>query len=308
MKKIFYFSDSSLKFVEIKNFKTRLLLFLVTSTIILTSVIVGGYFIFSSLTNSTVSVSSLKKENRELKNKLVEVANNYNQLRGGIDSLIMLNKELRLASNLEIVSPEEYLVGVGGSDNNYYVSGLAGVLSPDLSNALTVVDELTRKLEFEKEQYREISNQFEYNKDLYECIPAIKPVDGNYAYSSYGMRMHPILKQRRFHSGIDIIVDTGTPIYATGNGRVIFVGRRGGYGLEIVIDHGFGYRTVYAHLSKQLVKRGQKVLRGELIGKSGNTGLSSGPHLHYEVHHKGAKLNPVDFFFDDVNFFDLVKK
>jgi murein DD-endopeptidase MepM/ murein hydrolase activator NlpD len=169
------------------------------------------------------------------------------------------------------------------------------------------VDDLNRKLEFELSQFNEIADQVNYNKELFECIPAIIPVFGDYSYKSYGMRMHPILQQRRFHKGIDIIVDTGTPVYASGKGKVIFVGRRGGYGLEVVIDHGFGYRTIYAHLSKELVKKGQVVSRGEVIAKSGNSGLSSGPHLHYEVHHKGASMNPVDFFFDDINFFELSK-
>ncbi|HLG32024.1 MAG TPA: M23 family metallopeptidase [Ignavibacteriaceae bacterium] len=307
MKKVFYFSNSSLKFVEIKNFQTRLLLFLFISTIILTSLVVGGYYLVDSFVNSTVSVATLKRENKELKKKLMEVAYSYEQLRTGIDSLIKLNDELRITSNLPPISKDERLIGVGGSDK-YFASGVFGVISPDLNDALTTVDELTRKLEFEKAQFQEISGQIEYNTELFECIPAIIPVFGDYSYNSYGMRIHPILQQRRFHSGIDIIVDTGTPVYASGKGKVIFVGRRGGYGLEIVIDHGFGYRTVYAHLSKELVKKGQKVSRGEVIAKSGNSGLSSGPHLHYEVQHNGTKLNPVDFFFDDVNFFELSKK
>jgi murein DD-endopeptidase MepM/ murein hydrolase activator NlpD len=306
MKKIFYFSDSSLKFVEIKNFQTRILAVLIVSTIILTSLVIGGYFILESFTSTTVSVATLKKENKELKVKLAEVAASYESLRAGIDSLVKMNEELRVAANLEPLSEDERLVGTGGSEA-YLSSGVFGIISPDLNDALNVVDDLNRKLEFELSQFNEIADQVNYNKELFECIPAIIPVFGDYSYKSYGMRMHPILQQRRFHKGIDIIVDTGTPVYASGKGKVIFVGRRGGYGLEVVIDHGFGYRTIYAHLSKELVKKGQVVSRGEVIAKSGNSGLSSGPHLHYEVHHKGASMNPVDFFFDDINFFELSK-
>jgi murein DD-endopeptidase MepM/ murein hydrolase activator NlpD len=119
--------------------------------------------------------------------------------------------------------------------------------------------------------------------------------------------MHPILKRYKRHEGLDINTDRGTPVFAPGKGKVTFVGRRGGYGLAVEIDHGFGYNTFYAHLSKSLVKKGQHVTRGDLIAKTGNSGLSSGPHLHYEVRHNGIKLNPVDFFFDDVNFFALKK-
>jgi murein DD-endopeptidase MepM/ murein hydrolase activator NlpD len=100
----------------------------------------------------------------------------------------------------------------------------------------------------------------------------------------------------------------GTPVYASGKGTIDFIGYRGGLGLAIEIDHGFGYRSIYGHLSGTNVKIGEKVMRGKLIAKTGNSGLSSGPHLHYEVHHNGVKQNPVEFFFDDLNFFELTKK
>ena len=110
------------------------------------------------------------------------------------------------------------------------------------------------------------------------------------------------------HDGIDIIADVGTPVYSSGNGRVIFVGHKGGYGLAVEINHGFGYHTIYAHLSKVLVREGQKVLRGSLIAKTGDSGLSTGPHLHYEVEHDGVKENPAGFFFDNLGFFELTAK
>jgi murein DD-endopeptidase MepM/ murein hydrolase activator NlpD len=107
---------------------------------------------------------------------------------------------------------------------------------------------------------------------------------------------------------MDFVTDVGTPVYAPGNGKVISVRRNGGYGLEVTIDHGYGYRTKYAHLSKSLVKRWQKVERGQIIAKSGNSGLSTGPHLHYEVSHNGRKLNPASFFINDLGFTELTRK
>jgi hypothetical protein len=154
MKKIFYFSDSSLKFVEIKNFQTRILAVLIFSTIILTSLVVGGYFILESFTSTTVSVATLKKENKELKEKLSEVAASYEILRSGIDSLIKMNEELRIAANLEPLSEDERLIGTGGSEP-YFSSGVFGIISPDLNDALNVVDDLSRKLEFEMAQFHE---------------------------------------------------------------------------------------------------------------------------------------------------------
>ena len=110
------------------------------------------------------------------------------------------------------------------------------------------------------------------------------------------------------HDGIDIVADYGSPVYAPGNGVVDFVGHKEGYGLTIEIDHGFGYRTIYAHLSKSLVREGEHIDRGDQIAKTGDSGLSTGPHLHYEVHHNGVKLNPENFFFGDLGFFELTSK
>jgi len=108
----------------------------------------------------------------------------------------------------------------------------------------------------------------------------------------------------KMHNGIDILNSVGTPVNASGKAKVVFVGTRGGYGLAVELDHGFGYKTIYAHLSSVLIKEGQIVKRGQLIAKSGSSGLSSGPHLHYEVIHNGQNLNPADFFFDEYSYFE----
>ena len=122
------------------------------------------------------------------------------------------------------------------------------------------------------------------------------------------MRIHPVLNILRMHDGIDIIAEVVTSVFATGKGTVDFIGIKGGYGLCVEINHGFGYTTLYGHLSSVNVILGQKVLRGTVIARSGNSGLSSGPHLHYEVTHDGIKLDPYGFFFDDMNIFTLNHK
>ncbi|NNG27442.1 MAG: M23 family metallopeptidase [Ignavibacteriaceae bacterium] len=307
MKKFFYFSDSSLEFVEIKNVKTKFISYLAISTVILTLVVFTGYLLISSLTSSAKSHASLVSENEMLKQKLTKVATGYENLRSGIDSLVIVNDQLRTSANLEPIQPEMRLVGIGGSDINFSTEFSISSGNIELTDAIDLVDEITRKFAFEKSQHLEIAKKFKTNEELFKSIPALKPTAGNYSYNGFGMRLHPILKRYKRHEGLDIITDRGTPVFAPGKGEVTFVGRRGGYGLAIEIDHGFGYKTVYAHLSKSIVKKGQHITRGDLIAKTGNTGLSSGPHLHYEVHHNGVKLNPVDFFFDDVNFFALRK-
>jgi murein DD-endopeptidase MepM/ murein hydrolase activator NlpD len=115
------------------------------------------------------------------------------------------------------------------------------------------------------------------------------------------MRLHPILNIYRMHEGIDIINEVGTSVYASADGTVDFTGRRGGYGLAVEINHGYSLKTLYGHLSKIVVREGQQVKRGELIARSGNTGLSNGPHLHYEVRINGVAQNPTEYFFDDIH-------
>ena len=135
-------------------------------------------------------------------------------------------------------------------------------------------------------------------------IPAIQPVSNKklkYIGSGFGMRIDPIYKVPRMHEGIDFNAPIGTPIYATGNGVVSLVDYDGrGYGNHVIITHGFGYQTLYGHMSRVKVRIGQKVNRGDIIGYVGNTGKSTGPHCHYEVIKNGKKINPINFFFDDL--------
>ena len=140
--------------------------------------------------------------------------------------------------------------------------------------------------------------------DMLAAIPAIQPVankDLSRMASGFGTRIHPIYKTRKFHAGMDFSAKTGTPIYATGDGKIEKVRRsRRGYGNHVIINHGFGYKTLYAHMSKYTVKKGQKIKRGDVIGYVGNTGTSVAPHLHYEVHKNGKKINPVNFYYNDL--------
>ena len=301
MKKFYYFSEKSLNFLEIKHFKEKLTAIFTASVIILCSFIFGVYYLISGLLNNGNDVANLKKENKELKNKIVQLSQGYSQLENELLSLTDISNELRLATNLSPINPEERILGMGGSSSlEKYYNDFSG----DVSDALVFVDKVSKRFEFEKSQFDEIINKLNENKDFYERIPAIVPTEGKYSSDSYGMRVHPILGVNKMHNGIDIVNDVGTKVKSTGKGKVVFVGSKGGYGLTVEIDHGFGYRTIYAHLSKSLVREGQNVKRGDLIAKSGNSGLSSGPHLHYEVLHNGENLNPIEFFFDEYNYFE----
>ncbi|HRN25089.1 MAG: M23 family metallopeptidase [Ignavibacteriaceae bacterium] len=304
MKKFYYFSEKSLNFLEIKHFKEKAAAVLIVSVLLLSSILFGVFYLVSNLSNKDDYIQSLKKENELLKGKYLSLTDQYVKLESDLTSLTKLSNDLRLAVNLEPISVEQRKLGVGGSTT---ISKLYSGLGSDISDAIDVADKVLKKFEFEKIQYDEITSKLKMNKNLFESIPAIVPADGNYSSESYGMRMHPILHVYKMHTGIDIITDVGTSVKATGKGKVIFVGPRSGYGLAIEIDHGFGYQTIYAHLSSINVKEGSIVKRNQVIAKSGNSGLSSGPHLHYEVLHNGQTLNPSEFFFDEYSYFESSK-
>jgi murein DD-endopeptidase MepM/ murein hydrolase activator NlpD len=303
MKKLFYFSKANLKYIEIKNFKLKLFTVLALSSILIAALIVVLYYFIGIGSSPDLTISLLKNENKELKKEIKRITESYEKMVSEIDEITALNSELRVTANLQPISEEERLLGIGGSAE--YLSANLNIKDVEVRNLLNSVEEMMRAVEFEKNQTSEIANGLSSNKELYKRIPAIKPTVGNYSIDGFGMRRHPILGISRFHNGIDINCDYNTPVRSPGDGKVAVVERRAGFGLVIEVDHGFGYRTIYAHLSKAMVKEGENVKRGQLIAKSGNSGLSSGPHLHYEVHHKGISMDPTDFFFDDLTFFDL---
>lgn len=171
-------------------------------------------------------------------------------------------------------------------------------------NTTQKMDLLERQLYIQSKSFDEVLALCKKHDEMLECIPAIQPVsnkDLKQTASGYGTRIDPIYKTVKFHSGMDFSANVGTPVYATGNGVVRKAGWEGLYGNCIQIDHGFGCVTRYAHLSKIDVRVGQKVVRGETIGKVGTTGKSTGPHLHYEVMVKGQIVNPVNYYFMDLN-------
>jgi murein DD-endopeptidase MepM/ murein hydrolase activator NlpD len=264
----------------------------------------GGYSYIYSLVNSNRDVNLLRNENGILKEKLADIVSLYGDLNKELDSLVTQNEELRIAANLPPISEEERLLGFGGGSFDNSLEFLNSPNSIEIKKAAEFTEELTRKIYFEKSNYNEIANKLNQNKEFYSSIPALKPCYGSFAYHGFGMRMHPILNKVRMHEGIDIITDIGTKVIASGKGKVVFAGYKGSFGLIVEIDHGFGYRTLYAHLSRSTVKDGETVKRGDQIALTGNTGLSTGPHLHYEVEHNGIKQDPVKFIFDDIDLFD----
>lgn len=166
-----------------------------------------------------------------------------------------------------------------------------------LKNANKKADKLTVRLAAQSKSLKQLEKIADNKSEMLTSIPAIRPLKNMYSVTSgFGKRYHPILKRLRTHTGVDITAPKGTPVYATADGTVTSESPGGGYGLTIIINHGYTYKTLYAHLSKKAVKPGQKVKRGQVIGYVGSTGMSTGAHLHYEVIKNGQRVNPVYYF------------
>jgi len=257
----------------------------------------------------------LVKENRELLQYYNQMEKDMESLQKVMTSLQTRDDDIyRVIFEAEPIPMEIRQAGTGGSQK--FKDLLDDRLEREqlIINSLNKIDVIKRQLYIQSKSFDEIVELAKSKEKMLAHIPAIQPVANKELKrlaSGYGMRFHPILKVRRMHTGVDFSAPKGTPIYATGNGKVIKVKKsRRGYGNEIEIDHGFGYVTKYAHLSAFEVRKGQVVKRGQIIGRVGNSGLSVAPHLHYEVVYKNRKLNPVNYFFNDLTdqqYDELVK-
>ena len=194
-------------------------------------------------------------------------------------------------------------MGTGGSDKYAH---LKGITNDSLLRAASVeMDRLEKRLHAQSISFRELLDLIKDKEKMLTCIPSIQPVRNSElkrAISGFGWRIDPIYKTRHMHTGMDFTAPRGTEVYVTGDGVVEEIEvKRWGYGKSIIVNHGYGYKTRYAHLSAFKVKKGDKVKRGQLIGLIGSTGRSTGPHLHYEVVKNGQKVNPIGYYHSDLS-------
>jgi murein DD-endopeptidase MepM/ murein hydrolase activator NlpD len=173
-----------------------------------------------------------------------------------------------------------------------------------LRSMISQLNSLTARSKFQMKSYSQIDEMVKNKQKLLSSIPAIQPVSNkelNRIASGFGTRIDPVYKVSKFHAGLDFAAPQGTPIYATADGRIKSASRQeGGYGNHVVINHGYGYETLYGHMTRIKAREGNSVKRGEIIGWVGSTGKSTGPHCHYEVHKNGNAVDPVYFFYNDL--------
>ncbi|MEX0823307.1 MAG: M23 family metallopeptidase [Balneolaceae bacterium] len=245
---------------------------------------------------------ALKAENQALIDQLESTKISITNLENQVNIISEHDNEMyRSVLGLDPISYEERQAGIGGADIYSEYDFYSEETSEILRWTSTQLDNLERRIGIQKVSFNEIKGYYNDNQERMRHIPAIRPVNG-ILLSGYGVRIHPVLKYRRMHDGADFRADIGTELFTTGDGTVKYAGRRGTYGNLLVIDHGFGFNTRYAHLSgfAEGVRPGTKVRRGELVGYSGNSGLSQGPHLHYEVSIDGRTVDPLNYLFADI--------
>lgn len=240
----------------------------------------------------------LKKDRKEVERLLEDVAL-FNDV---LDDIQKRDEDLYRATLYADEFPEELKYNEESSRYAYLSEMSNGEL---LKKASEEMDILAQRINQQSLSFRELLKLAKDKEAMLSCIPAIQPVRNSELkrmVSGFGYRIDPIYKTRRMHTGMDFTADTGTEVYATGDGVVEVVEtKRWGYGKNVVINHGYGYKTLYAHLSAFKVRRGQKIKRGELIGLIGSTGKSTGPHLHYEVIKNGKKVNPIGYYHSDLS-------
>lgn len=248
-------------------------------------------------------------EEKQLKKDLKTMKIQYRLLDKKIDRLSKVSKDLQQRDNnlYRVIFQAEPLPDYtsGNYQNNELINELSDKSSHKILNETSQkVDALSKQIYSQIKSYDEIVELLKTNETKLQNIPAIQPIlnkDLTRIASGFGYRIDPIYHTRKMHTGMDFTAPIGTDIYATGNGTVTFAGWKQGYGNTIIIDHGFGYETLYAHLKNIKVRERQKINRTDIIGTVGNTGKSTGPHLHYEVFFKGQHVDPLNYYFLDLS-------
>ena len=233
---------------------------------------------------------------RLLKNELVKLEEIVEDIYYNDDHIY------RTYFEVDPLSPSLREAGFGGHEVRNITSGLKfGNITGEISKTLTV---LANRMVVQSQSYDEVIEMAKNKEKRLAARPAIQPVSINELTrfgSAFGIRLHPILQVVRMHEGIDLTCPRGTKVFATADGVVVASGyTSGGLGIRIFIDHGYGYKTIYGHLDKVLVKQGDRVKRGDVIGLVGSSGLSTCPHLHYEVIVNGRKVNPINYYANDL--------
>ena len=303
MKKIkYYYNTNTLRYEKLEiPLRVKLLrIFGFVAAALVTAALIS-YFAFQFIGSPNEKL--LRLQNERLKDRYAVLNEKAKALSKQMEELEKRDNEVYRAifeanpipdsARAREMEAEKEMAAVESMANNQLFSSI--------ENSLNL---LASRINVQYISYKQIDGFIRNKEQLLSHTPAIQPVsnkDLNRIASGYGYRIDPVYKTVKMHAGLDFAAPQGTPIYATANGTVTVAGNKGnGYGNHVIINHGYGYETLYGHMVKVKARSGQKVTRGEVIGWVGNTGKSTGPHCHYEVHKKGIKIDPVYFFYNDL--------
>lgn len=301
----YYYDSESLSFKKIKTKKWRkfrIFLFFILSSIVFSFIFV--FLLYNMDFMYTPREMQQKREIKEYQTQYTILNKKMEEMESVLNHIAQRDNSLyRAYFELNPISDEQRKSGFGGVNRYEYLENFNN--SKLLISTTQRLEILQKQLAIQSKSLDEIASIAKEKEKLLMAMPAIQPVLNKHLTrmsSGYGWRNDPFTKVRKFHYGMDFTAPTGTPVYASGDGVVIRADNASaGYGEHIRIDHGFGYESLYAHLSKYNVRVGQKVKRGEIIGFVGNTGRSEAPHLHYEIRKDGQHLNPINFYYGSLS-------
>ena len=260
------------------------------------------YRLKNLLFHNTTSNQTINKQNNEIKRQRSQIqsfAGKIELLKNKIVKLSEFEEQVRLMADIQQSSGSSGLIGIGGISSNKLDVDIPfeEKHSPLIREMHDQVKQIDHAAKIQSLDFTNLIKKLEQKRNLLASTPSIRPVDG-WITSKFGYRISPFTGRRDFHSGLDIANKSGTKLVATANGKISYAGQKTYIGNLILIDHGFGMVTKYGHLKKILVKQGQKVKRGDVIGLIGNSGQSTGPHVHYEVSINGTPVNPLKYIFN----------
>jgi murein DD-endopeptidase MepM/ murein hydrolase activator NlpD len=303
MKKIkYYFNTHTLRYDKVEvPFRVQLLRVLgfIAASIVTAIIMIAIAFRYIDSPKEKL----LRQQNEDLKDNYAVINQRVNQLELQMDELE--NRDNNVYRSIFEAQPIPDSARVKDMEVKKEIKLVQSLGETELVKTTTLqLNNLCMRLAFMSKSYTEIEAMVKNKEKLLEAIPAIQPVsnrDLTRVASGFGNRIDPVYKVQKFHAGLDFTAPMGTPIYATADGVVrLATYNPGGYGNHVIINHGYGYETLYGHMVRIKARQGQSVKRGEVIGYVGSTGKSTGPHCHYEVHRSGKPINPVYYFYNDL--------
>ncbi len=301
--KLIYFS---LRGSDVKDFDIswqKILLFATMSAIILAILVGAVVGLFTNFYQNS-KITTLQKTNQILKSQLGEMREKIDVVTSKIEKIESFDDEQRLIAGLDKIDKDMRKVGRGGPSLEF--TSEINAFPPDTRHELAdikiQVDQLDMRIQLAQDSQRKIGEVLEANQERLQHLPTINPVRTGRITDTFGIRIDPFIEKPKQHTGIDIAAPVGTPVYATAQGYVEEVHHnyspKHNYGKYIIVNHDYGKRTLYGHLSQIFVKPGQQVNRWDIIGAVGETGRATGPHLHYEVREEDTPVDPLNYFFE----------